>query len=317
MNLIKQGDSRELLKEIDDKIVQTIYFDPPFNSDRNYYLTPDNKIGFKDKFEDDETYIDLIEPMLEECKRILKPDGTLFFHISAKDSLIPMMLCEKHFSHTQLIFWKRSRSKNNTKTKLGACVDIIIKCSKVKKPKFNMVYQKLDDYYSENSYKNKDERGFYALGHVVYTKTQKTKNKERLYSITHNDVEYAPENGWRMSKEDLEKLIKDNRIHFPSKEGANPYKKIYKHESKGKPATDLWDDIHSISMGAEKREWPTQKPIKLLERLIEMSSDEGDIVLDPVAGSGATGLAAKQLNRNYILFDINPDAIKLMKKKLT
>ena len=138
-----------------------------------------------------------------------------------------------------------------------------------------------------------------------------------MYSITHNDVEYAPESGWRMSKEDLKKLIEDDRIHFPSKQGANPYKKIYKHESKGKPATDLWDDIHSISMGAEKREWPTQKPIKLLERLIEMSSDEGDIVLDPVAGSGTTGLAAKQMNRNYILFDINPDAIKLMNKKLT
>jgi site-specific DNA-methyltransferase (adenine-specific) len=316
MNLIKLGDSRELLKEVEGETVQTIYFDPPFNSDRNYYLTTDNKIGFKDKFDDDETYIDLVEPMLMECKRILKPDGNLFFHISAKDSLIPMMLCEKHFSNTQLIFWKRSRSKNNVKSKLGACMDIIIKCSNSKKSKFNPVYQKLDDYYSKNSYKNKDDRGNYALGHIVYTKTQKTKNKERLYSLKHNGVTYEPENGWRMSKQDLKDLIKEDRIHFPTKKGANPYKKIYKHESKGKPATDLWDDIHSISMGAEKREWPTQKPVKLLERIIEMSSDEGDIILDPVAGGGTTGVAAKNLNRQYVLFDINPDAIELCNKKL-
>ena len=119
-----------------------------------------------------------------------------------------------------------------------------------------------------------------------------------------------------MSIEDLEVLIKEDRIHFPTKKGANVYKKIYKHESKGKPATDLWDDIHSISMGAEKREWPTQKPAKLLERIILMSSDEGDIILDPVAGGGTTGVAAKKLNRQYILFDVNPDAIKLCTKNL-
>ena len=69
-------------------------------------------------------------------------------------------------------------------------------------------------------------------------------------------------------------------------------------------------------MGAEGRKYPTQKPIKLLERIIEMSTDEGDIVLDPVAGSGTTGIAAKNLKRSYILFDKNPEAVILCKKAL-
>ncbi len=178
-----------------------------------------------------------------------------------------------------------------------------------------MVYQQLDEYYSENSYKNKYERGFYALGHIVYTKTQRTKKPERLYSIEHNGVTYAPENGWRMSEEDLRAMIADNRIHFPQKASANPYKKIYKHESLGKPCTDVWDDIHSIAMGSEARVYPTQKPLALLDRIIKMSSDEGDIVLDPVAGSGTTGVAAKKLKRSFILFDMNPKAVILCKER--
>ena len=70
-------------------------------------------------------------------------------------------------------------------------------------------------------------------------------------------------------------------------------------------------------MGAEKRVYPTQKPIALLDRIISMSTDEGDIVMDPVAGSGTTGLSALNLKRDYILFDKNPEAVILMKQRLT
>ena len=179
-----------------------------------------------------------------------------------------------------------------------------------------MVYQELDSYYAENSYKNEDDRGNYALGHIVYTATQRTANKKRLYAFTHDGVTYEPPTGWRLSKEALEALVADNRIHFPAKLGANPYKKIYKHESKGKPCMDLWDDIHSIAMGNERRLYPTEKPEKLLERIIEMSSDEGDVILDPVAGSGTTGVVAQRLKRAFVLFDINPDAVKVMKDRI-
>jgi len=317
MNLIKAGDSRELLKQVETDTVQCIYFDPPFNSNRNYYLTPDNQLGFTDKFKSDDDYISLVEPMLKECLRTLKKDGSFFFHISADQMFIPHFLCNKYFNKVQPIFWQRSRSKNNTKTKLGACTDVIFWCSKVAKPKFNMVYQPLDEYYSENSYKNKDSRGYYALGHIVYTKTQKTSKPERLYEYVHNGKTYSPANGWRMSRESLDAMVKENRIHFPTKTGSNPYKKIYKHESLGKPSTDYWNDIHSIAMGAEKRVYPTQKPIALLDRIISMSTDEGDIVMDPVAGSGTTGLSALNLKRNYILFDKNPEAVILMKQRLS
>ena len=346
MNLIKQGDGLTLLDEVEDQSIQTIYFDPPFNTQKVWTLSPDDETGFSDIWESNQTYIDFIEPLIKKCKKKLKKGGSFFFHISAEEMLIPQMICNKHFKRVQPIFWKRSRSKNNTKSKLGTSIDVIFWCSADKKPKFNMVYQELDSYYAENSYKNKDERGNYALGHIVYTPTQRTKKEDRLYTYTHDGFTYAPETGWRTSKEKLAELISDNRIHFPKnpvgkrtvlpsgvytsltpltseqikelkvKAESRPYKKIYKHESKGKPCMDLWDDIHSIAMGSEKRIYPTEKPEKLLERIIEMSSDEGDIILDPVAGSGTTGIVAKRMGRNYVLFDINPDAIKIMKSRI-
>lgn len=319
MNMIECGDSRELLKELDSDLVNAIYFDPPFNSNRKYRLSTSNDLGFDDIWKENE-YVELVEPMVKECARVLKKNGSFFFHISADQMMLPNMICDKYFKKVQPIFWKRSRSKNNVKTKLGACTDVIFWCAHVDKPKFNMVYQPLDSYYAANSYKNKDARGNYALGHVCYTKTQAPdpkKTPNRYYEIVHNNNTYKPKYGWRMSIEDMEKLIADDRIHFPTKKnGGNLYKKIYAHESKGKPSTDYWDDVHSIAMGAEGRKYPTQKPIKLLERIVEMSTDEGDIVLDPVAGSGTTGIAAKNLKRSYILFDKNPEAVILCKEAL-
>lgn len=318
MNMIKLGDSRVLLEQIQEESVQAVYFDPPFNSSRKYRLTSsEDSIGFDDIFETDDDYIKLIEPLVKESARVIKKDGSFFFHISADQMLIPHMVCSKYFKKIQPIFWKRSRSKNNTKSKLGACTDVIFWCSHSDKPKFNMIYQPLDSYYAENSYKNKDDRGNYALGHVCYTKTQapdKSKS-DRYYQITHNNKTYNPTYGWRMSKEDLEALIADNRIHFPEKKG-NPYKKIYMHESSGKPSTDYWDDLHSIAMGSEERVYPTQKPVSLMKRIIEMSTDEGDIILDPCAGSGTTGVAASNTGRNYILFDISQDAIEACERRI-
>jgi len=320
MNKIQLGDSRELLKQLEDKSIDAVYFDPPFNSNRKYRLTSsDDSIGFDDIFKSDDEYVKLVEPMVKECARAIKKDGSFFFHISAEQMLIPQMICSRFFSRVQPIFWKRSRSKNNVKTKLGACTDVIFWCSHIPKPKFNMVYQPLDSYYAENSYKNKDARGNYALGHVCYTRTQapdKSKS-DRYYSIVHKGKTYSPTYGWRMSLDDLEALIEDDRIHFPkAKKDANPYKKIYAHESKGKPSTDYWDDLHSIAMGSEERVYPTQKPVSLMRRIIEMSTNVGDVILDPVAGAGTTGVAASQLGRNYILFDISEDAIEACKRRI-
>ena len=93
------------------------------------------------------------------------------------------------------------------------------------------------------------------------------------------------------------------------------YIKIYLSENPGKPCTDLWDDIHSISQGSELRKYPTAKPIKLLERLISISTNEGDYVYDPMCGSGTTAEAAFNLKRKCCVNDINKEVMPIVKSR--
>lgn len=315
LNQVIHEDCLVAMKDLPDDNIQSIYFDPPFNLKRDFSFSPDDDIGFSDKWESDEDYEKMIEPIVIQAKRVLKSDGSFFYHISSREMFIPLSICNRHFKFVRPIYWQRSRSKNNVRHQLGAVVDVILWCSKTK-PKYNPVYQSLDEKYLRNSYKNKDKRGLYALGHLVNTAPYKTKNKNRFYKIEVNDKTFNPKNGWRLSKEKLEELLADEMIHVPKLGKANLYKKVYLHESKGKLATDLWDDIHSIAQGAEKRQYPTQKPEKLLERIILMSSNEGDIILDPMCGSGTTGVVAVKNNRKVILIDKNKDAFDIAVKRI-
>ena len=301
----------DMLKNIDKASVQTIYLDPPFNSKRDYQLTVDNSLGFSDKWTDND-YTTFITELIDLSIPLLTKNGTLYFHISSDCMFIPESILRSKFKLVTPIFWKKCRSKNNVKNKLGSTIDFIFQCTNSKKPKFNIVYQDKDQKYLDNSFKNKDDVGNYSLGHLV---TEPTK-KGYMYEFTHQDRIFNPQSGWRIKKEVLEQLATENRLHFPKTKKANLYKKIYLHENPGKLCTDLWDDIHSISQGKELRKYPTAKPVKLLERIIEISSDENDIVLDPMCGSGTAGIACKNLNRKCILNDLNKDVIEIINNNI-
>ncbi|MGX7092889.1 DNA-methyltransferase [Hutsoniella sourekii] len=85
---------------------------------------------------------------------------------------------------------------------------------------------------------------------------------------------------------------------------------------KGVPLSDVWDIPFLNPKAKERVGYPTQKPIALLERIINISTDENDIVLDPFCGSGTTAVASKLLKRNYIGFDISEEAVSIAKKRL-
>lgn len=87
-------------------------------------------------------------------------------------------------------------------------------------------------------------------------------------------------------------------------------------EKKGVPISDVWEIPFLNPKAKERTGYPTQKPIELLEKIIEISTDEGDIVLDPFCGSGTTLVSAKLQGRKYIGIDINPDAVALTKSRL-
>ena len=117
------------------------------------------------------------------------------------------------------------------------------------------------------------------------------------------------------TRQNLLFYLKKHFLVFQNKK-SNLYKKLYKDESPGKPCMNLWDDIYSITQGKEKRLYPTAKPVQLLERIIKMTTNEGDMILDPMSGSGTTGEACKNLNRKCILIDKNEEAIEIIKLRL-
>ncbi len=85
----------------------------------------------------------------------------------------------------------------------------------------------------------------------------------------------------------------------------------------GPLASDVWTDIHRVRHNKYRDNHPCQLPIHLLERLILMSSDEGDLILDPFIGTGTTAIAAKRLGRKYIGFDIDNNYVNITKNKLS
>ena len=102
----------------------------------------------------------------------------------------------------------------------------------------------------------------------------------------------------------METLHKEHRLEYNS--SGIPRIKRFADEMDGVPIRDTWDDISSIQNG-EKTKYATQKPVKLLERIVSLYSREGDLCLDPFAGSGTLGRACKALNRKHVLFDLNPE----------
>lgn len=308
------GDALEELKK-STQTYQCIYLDPPYSSGRDYkYSETDIEIAFTDKFTQ-EGYMTWLTELVSLCKSRLARNGTLWFHISAEYSFTAEQVLLGEFREIEKIFWKKSHGKNTVKNKMGAVIDIIFRCYN-SPPIFNLQYVPLNEYYFENSYRNKDERGLYALGSLRFDKTRSGNN----YEIVHEDVTYSAPHGWKVKKPEMEKLISENRIHFvrpTTKRQGNLYKKLYKSECKGKPLSNLWDDISYITRTQkDPRMYPTQKPLKLLQRIISISSNEGDWVLDPTAGSGTTGVACEFLKRNYTMIDINTNGKDIFENRL-
>lgn len=288
-----------------------IYLDPPYETNRTFTVNSlDNETGFADVWEDNK-YAEWLDKLILHLQPMLTSIGTLVFHISSENSFIAESVLRKYFKKIQKIYWKRCHGKNTVKNKLGEMMDTIFACSNNNNI-FNMQYIQIDEN-SVWAFKNKDAAGEYSLGALKHDRTR----VGHLYSIVHEGVVYENKYGWKQNKEQVEGLIQENRIHFAAKQ-KNMYVKIYKHEHKGVPLSNLWNDIHSITRTSkDPRVYPTQKPQKLLERIIRIYSNENSYVLDPVCGSGTTGFVADKLNRKCVLCDINPETRNIIQKRFT
>jgi DNA modification methylase len=315
------GDNLEQLAKLPDARVDLIYIDPPFNSNRNYEVfwgETKEKRSFEDRHASTQAYIDYMRPRCVQLARVLKKTGSFYYHCDWHAShyvkvMLDAILGENNFVNE--IIWKRQSAHNDAKQgskHLGRVHDSIFFYSGGDDYTFHHVYKPYDEQYVEDFYRHVEEETGrrYRLGDITAPGGAAPSKGNPHYEFL-GVTRY-----WRYSEENMKKLHAEGRI-VQTKPGRVPQYKRYLDEGKGTPIGTVWDDITSLQgAGGEGLGYPTQKPLALLNRILELSSNPNDIVLDAFCGCGTALVAAQNLGRQWIGIDISPTACRVMAKRL-
>ena len=260
-------------------------------------------------------YLTMMAPRLLELRRVLKDTGSIYLHCDPTAShylkiLMDAVFGGEHFGSE--IVWKRSSAHSDTKQgrKIhGHIHDVLLFYTKTDEWAWNPVYTNYDRAYLDQFYKGRDPDGRrYMLDNIAGPGGAAKGNPE--YEVL------GVKRYWRYSRERMEQLIQQGCV-VQTSSGAVPRLKRYLDEMPGVPLQDVWTDISPIgSQAAERMGYPTQKPQALLERIIQASSNEGDVVLDPFCGCGTAVAAAQKLNRQWVGIDITYLSIDLIAGRL-
>jgi site-specific DNA-methyltransferase (adenine-specific) len=259
-------------------------------------------------------YLAMMAPRLVELQRVLRPSGSLYLHCDPTASHYLKLLMDAIFGVRNFrneIIWKRTSSHGNVSVGYGDVTDSIFFYSRADKPTWNQIYIPYSQKHIDTKFTYKEPDG------RVFT-TSDLRNPGVRPNLTYDYKGYKPHpNGWAISREKMEQYDREGRLWFPSDKDGRIRLKRYLDEQPGQKLQTLWDDISPINSQAQERlGYPTQKPQALLERIISVSSNEGDIVLDPFCGCGTTIHAAQKLKREWIGIDITHLAISLIEKRL-
>ena len=352
-NRLYFGDNLDILREhVADESVDLIYLDPPFNSNATYNVLFRERSGeesaaqitaFEDTwhwgwesetaFQDVVTrgpekvgnllsalrqflgqndmmaYLTMMAQRMIELHRVLKPTGSIYLHCDPTASHYLKLLLDAVFGSASFrseIIWRRQSAHSDARN-YGSVHDTILFYVKTDKFLWNQSFQPYETEYVEQYYRYTDDDGRrFMSGDLGAAGLQ-----GGGYQYEWKGIERV----WRVPVETMERLDAEDRI-FYTRNGI-PRIKRYLDEAKGNPVQDVWTDVQSLrSWHQERLGYPTQKPEALLERIINASSNEGDVVLDPFCGCGTATVAAERLNRRWIGIDITHLAITLVRHRL-
>lgn len=266
-------------------------------------------------------YLVMMAPRLVELRRVMKMKASIYLHCDPTASHYLKMLLDSIFGASCFkneLVWKRQSAHSDAKRKFADVSDSILFYMKSEKGIFIPQYIQHDKDYLSKFYRfdDGDGRGPYRLDNMASPNPRPNLMYEWKGFM-------FPAKGWRYSRETMAKLDANNRINYPkNSDGAFDFTKRlslkrYLSEQEGSIITNVWTDINPLhSSAAERLGYPTQKPVALLERIIQASSNPGDVVLDPFCGCGTTIDAAQKLGRTWIGIDITHLAITLIKQRL-
>lgn len=315
-NMLIHGDNLLALKALEENYtgaVKCIYIDPPYNTG--------NAFEHYDDGLEHSIWLSLMRERLIILRNLLKEDGSIWISIDADECHYLKVLCDEIFGRPNFIdevIWQRSYAPINLKKTLSRCHDAILVYAKNKTDKFelNRLPRSVD---ANNRYKNPDNdpRGVWkssdlSVGPAV---------QENIYPITTptGRVCYPPEGySWRLSQSRFQEYLNDNRIWFgPTGNNVPSIKRFLSEVKDGIVAQTLWtyqevghnqDAKKEIKAFGFESVFDTPKPERLIERVLTLGSNPGDLVLDSFLGSGTTAAVAQKMGRRYIGVELGQHA---------
>lgn len=263
-------------------------------------------------------YLAMMAVRLKEMHRVLKPTGSLFLHCDPTASHYLKILLDSIFGHEFFrneIVWKRKAGRgetNNAAIRFGVSHDNILFYARSNKSVFERQYRPNNPDYIAAKFTHVDKDGRrYRLDNLTSPSMRPNlKYEYKGYP--------PPEKGWAVSLETMKKMDAEGRVYFPDSKAKRLQRKRFLDELEGETVDTLWDDIPPINSQAQERlGYPTQKPLNLLERIINATTKPGDVVLDPFCGCGTSVEAAEKLNRAWLGIDVTHYAITLIEKRLS
>ena len=294
------GDNLDILPKIDVEY-DFCYIDPPYNTGRDFG-------NFMDKFDDMKSFIGFLRDRVEIIHKKLKSTGIFVLHVDAISSHYCKVMLDEIFGinnfQNEIILC--TSGMKVVKTKLMRSHDVLLVYSKNKnRAIFNTIFL---PYKNDGKKHKSDFRGEYTTSAAVNSQPDVIKRLNLRYEWNGHHRQ------WWVSKEKMQILHDENRLEY-NKLGI-PRIKRYFCELKGIPLKDVWNDISSIQ-GGEKLNYATQKPVKLIERLLTLYTNEKANCIDFFAGTGTLGRACINMNRNYTLIDINADGKELFYQSIS
>jgi site-specific DNA-methyltransferase (adenine-specific)/adenine-specific DNA-methyltransferase len=291
-----------------------VYIDPPFATKREF-RGKKGQLAYRDKVEGTE-FIEYLRKRLILIHELLSEDGSLYLHLDTNKVHYLKIVLDEIFGPQNFrseIVWKRSSAHSDTKqgrAQHGRIHDTILWYTKSSQWVWNPQYTPYDQEYIDDFYRfvEDDTERRYRLGDLTAPGgAGKGNPRYELMGVTRY---------WRYSKKEMARLVDEGRV-VQTGPGTVPAYKRYLDEMPGVSLQDIWTDVKPIGAQASEREgYPTQKPVELLDRIIESSSNEGDLVIDCFAGSGTTLVSAAQLGRRWVGVDCGKLAIYTAQRRL-
>ena len=261
-------------------------------------------------------YLVMMANRLVELHRVLKSAGSLYLHCDPTASHYLKIVLDTIFGAENFkneISWRRSQNRSSISKIYRRAHDVILFYSKSSAYAFNMQYKELSEA-SMKLYVNKDETGTYRLVPLLVSGKRNGFTGQIWRGVDPNN--HGKEGmHWVTLPEKLDEYDKQGLIVWGKREGSLPQLKYYLENNLGVPLNDFWDDIDVVG-SSESLGYPTQKPLDLLERIIQASSNKDEVILDPFCGCGTAVHAAQSLGRDWIGIDITHLAITLIEKRM-